>query len=117
MQALDGDHRGTKNGQTSSNASVISGLPRRVRREGDNGPWSRVQTIRFESRSGASHITPDVLNSGQLVDCWLGHTSCMGLLPVAHPESMNTGGQLVVPAVATQMGTFLGAHRKARTAV
>ena len=30
---------------------------------------------------------------------------------------MKTDGQLVAPAVAARMGTFLGAHRKARTAV
>ena len=33
------------------------------------------------------------------------------------PENMKTGGQLVVPVVAIKMGTFLGAHREARTAV
>ena len=40
-----------------------------------------------------------------------------GLLPVDYSESGKTGGQLVVPAVATHMGMFLGAHRKALTAV
>ena len=61
-------------------------------------------------------------NSGQLgrqLGGLLVETHVMGLLPVAHPESTNTGGQLVVPAVAmaTHMGTFLVAHRKARMAV
>ena len=64
---------------------------------------------------------PHVWNGGQLgrqpSGLLVGHTSCMGLLPVAHPESCITGGQLVVPAVATHMGTFLGAHRMAQTAV
>ena len=62
------------------------------------------------------YVHPDVQKIGQLrrqlVGCWLGHTSCMGLIPVAHLESGNIGGQLVVPAVATQ-DTFLGAHRTA----
>ena len=42
-----------------------------------------------------------------LVGCWLGHTSRMGLLSVAHPESVKVGVQLLVPALATQMGKFL----------
>ena len=47
----------------------------------------------------ARQVHPDVQKSGQLgrqvVGCWL------GLIPVAHPETMKTSGQLVVPAVAT----------------
>lgn len=36
---------------------------------------------------------------------------------VARKGGTKTGGQLIVPAVATHMGSFLVAHRKARTAV